>query len=170
MRVNLKGLTKVKKTLASGKTIYYCYAWRGGPLLKNGKGDPLQPGDPLLVKAFSEATKDRHADPSETMNALITEYRSSSDFLSRAKKTRKEYDRYIDKIRKVFGKTPFFMLDDPRYRGELKKWRDSMSDKPRTADYAWTTLARILSFGKDRRKLKINIAEKRRPALRSRSS
>lgn len=34
----LKGLSKVKKTLADGKTIYYCYAWRGGPLLKHKDG------------------------------------------------------------------------------------------------------------------------------------
>ncbi|NGO63909.1 tyrosine-type recombinase/integrase [Rhizobium daejeonense] len=160
MRAKLKGLMKVKKILASGKTIYYCYAWRGGPLLKTKSGEPMQPGDPMIVKAFAEATKDRHIDPTETLNAIIAEYRGSTDFTGLAEKTRKEYDRYIDKIRDKFGKTPFFMLDDPRYRGELKKWRDTMADKPRTADYAWTTLARLLSFGKDRGKLKINIAEK----------
>ncbi|MBX5010837.1 tyrosine-type recombinase/integrase [Rhizobium lentis] len=160
MRVKLKGLAKVKKTLADGKTIYYCYAWRGGPLLKHKDGSPIQPGDPLLVRAFTDATKDRHTDASETLNAIITEYRASTDFTELAPKTQKEYDRYIDKIRDKFGKTPFFMLEDPRYRGELKKWRDSMADKPRTADYAWTTLARLLSFGRDRGKLKINIAEK----------
>lgn len=160
MRVKLKGLMKVKKTLASGKTIYYCYAWRGGPLLKTSAGEPMQPGDPMLVQAFAEATKARHIDPSQTMAALITDYRASTDFLSKAEKTRREYDRYIDMIRKTFGKTPFFMLQDPRYRGELKKWRDGMADRPRTADYAWTTLARILSFAKDRGKLSVNIAER----------
>lgn len=160
MRVKLKGLMRVKKTLASGKTIYYCYAWRGGPLLKTKSGEPMQPGDPMLVKAFADATKDRHVDPSETLGALITEYRASTEFLSKAEKTRREYDRYLDVIRAKFGKTPFFMLQDPRYRGELKKWRDGMAGKPRTADYAWTTLARILSFGKDRGKLSVNIAEK----------
>lgn len=46
MRAQLKGLMKVKKTLASGLTVYYCYAWRGGPLLKAADGSPLQPGEP----------------------------------------------------------------------------------------------------------------------------
>lgn len=35
-----------------------------------------------------------------------------------------------------------------------------MADSPRAADYAWTTLARVLSFGKDRELLSVNIAER----------
>lgn len=160
MRVKLKGLTKVKKTLASGKTIYYCYAWRGGPLLKNSKGEPLQPGDPLLVKAYTNETKNRFADASETMAALITEYRASSEFLQKAEKTRREYDRYIDMIREKFGTRPLFAIQDQRHRGQFKEWRDTMADRPRTADYAWTTLARILSFAKDRGRITVNVCER----------
>jgi integrase len=91
---------------------------------------------------------------------LITEYRASSDFLSKAARTRSEYDRYLDKIRDKFGKLPFYVLQDPRYRGEFKKWRDTMADRPRTADCAWTTLARVLSFAKDRGRIAVNICER----------
>jgi hypothetical protein len=45
------------------------------------------------------------------------------------------------------------MLFCPRrspVRGEFKTWRDSFAETPRKADYAWTTLARIMSFAKDR--------------------
>ncbi len=160
MRVKLKGLMKVKKTLASGKTIYYCYAWRGGPLLKTKSGEPMQPGDPMLHRAFADATKDRHVDPSDTMAALITEYRASADFLSKSEKTRREYDRYLDLIRKKFGDRPIDVIQHPKQRGRFKEWRDSMAEKPRTADYAWTTLARVLSFAKDRGRIAVNIAEK----------
>lgn len=160
MRVRLKGLMKVKKALASGKTIYYCYAWRGGPLLKTKSGEPMQPGDPLLPRAFTDATKDRHVDKSETLNALISEYRSSTDFFSKAEKTRREYDRYLDMIRDKFGKDPLFAVQDKRHRGRFKEWRDSMADRPRTADYAWTTLARVLSFAKDRGRIAVNICER----------
>ena len=41
-------------------------------------------------------------------------------------------------------------LDDRRVRGEFKTWRDTFADTPRKADYAWSTLARILAFAKDR--------------------
>lgn len=41
-------------------------------------------------------------------------------------------------------------LADRRIRGEFKSWRDKYSNTPRKADLAWTVLARILSFAKDR--------------------
>ena len=159
-RAKLKGLAKVKKTLASGKTIYYCYAWRGGPLLKNKNGEPLQPGDPLLVNEFVDLTKHRFIDPAETMSRLITEYRGSSDFKDKAEKTRREYDRYLDMIREEFGTMSFTALQDKETRGDFKDWRDTMADRPRTADYAWTTLARVLSFAKDRGRIAVNVCER----------
>ncbi|MDK4727416.1 tyrosine-type recombinase/integrase [Rhizobium phaseoli] len=160
-RENLKGLAKVKKTLASGKTIYYCYAWRGGPLLKNKNGEPLQPGDPLLVRAFVEETKNRHVDPSETLDRLIKEYRASAEFKDKAPKTRREYDRYLDMIRdSELAKMSFSAIQDKEARGDFKEWRDTMADRPRTADYAWTTLARVLSFAKDRGRISVNVCER----------
>lgn len=160
MRVKLKGLMKVKKTLASGKTIYYCYAWRKGPLLKNKKGEPIQPGDPLLLRAFAEATKDRFVDPSETMGKLITEFKASSEFIGKSEKTRKAYARYLDMIREEFGGMSFDAIQDKEARGDFKAWRDTMASTPRAADYAWTTLARVLSFAKDRGRITVNVCER----------
>ena len=160
MRAKLRGLKKVKKTLADGRRIYYCYAWRGGPLLKNKKNEPLQPSDPLLVHAFATATKGRFADTSETMGRLISEFKGSSDFKDKSAATRKAYSRYLDLIRDAFGDMPLDAIQDKSARGDFKKWRDKMADKPRAADYAWTTLARVLSFAKDRGMIAVNVAER----------
>ncbi len=160
MREKLKGLARVKKRLASGKTIYYCYAWRGGPLLKDKAGRPLQPGDPLLMRAFVEATKDRFVDQTDNMNRLITEYKSSTDFTGLSPKSQKEYSRYIDKVRDAFGTMSLVAIQDKRARGKFKEWRDGMADKPRSADFAWMVLARILSVAKDRGRISINQAER----------
>ncbi|WP_411196529.1 tyrosine-type recombinase/integrase [Rhizobium sp.] len=160
MRAKLKGLMKVKKTLATGKTIYYCYAWRKGPLLKHKDGSPIQPGDPLLLRAYTEATKDRFVDPSETMGKLIAEFKASSEFTEKSAKTRKAYARYLDIIREEFGDMSFVEIQDKEARGEFKVWRDTMSATPRAADYAWTTLARVLSVAKDRGRISVNVCER----------
>lgn len=159
-REKLKGLAKVKKRLATGKTVTYCYAWRGGPLLKHKDGSPIQPGDPLLIRAFVEATKDRFIDPSENMNRLITEYKASTDFSRLSAKSQKEYNRYIDLIRSEFGLLTINAIQDKSIRADFKEWRDSMADRPRTADFAWMVLARILSFAKDRGRININHAQR----------
>jgi hypothetical protein len=49
-----------------------------------------------------------------------------------------------------FGDLPLVALADRLLRGEFKALRDSFAITPRKADYAWTTLARIMSFAKDR--------------------
>ncbi len=155
-----KGLAKVKKTLASGEPIYYCYAWRGGPLLKNDEGEPIQPGDPLLSGAFRQAHDQRRAPSPSNLSTLITLYRGSSDFRRTKLGTRHEYDRYLDKIRTKFGQLPLEELQQPSTRGAFKEWRDSLADTPRTADFAWMVLVRVLSFTKDRGMISVNIAER----------
>lgn len=157
---SLKGLAKVKKTLASGETIYYCYAWRGGPLLKNDKGEPIQPGDPLLEPAFKRAHYQRRAPSPTNLSTLITLYRGSSDFRRTKLGTRHEYDRYLDKIRTKFGQLSLEELQQPSTRGSFKEWRDSLAGKPRSADFAWMVLVRVLSFAKDRGIISVNIAER----------
>ncbi len=159
-RERLKGLARVKKRLADGKTLTYCYAWRGGPLLKDKAGKPIQPGDPLLIRAFVEATKDRFVDPSENLNKLIFEYKASTDFTGLSDKSKKEYNRYLDKIKAKFGMMSLLAIQDKRARGKFKEWRDSMADKPRTADFAWMVLARVLSVAKDRGRITVNQAER----------
>lgn len=160
MRVNLKGLMKVKKTLASGKTIYYCYAWRKGPLLKNKKGEPIQPGDVGLQAAFDAAHDLRRNPNPDTLHGLAIAYLGSSDFRSKGASTRRHYHVYLDMIRAEFGTLSLSDLEALGTRGRFKAWRDSMADRPRTADYAWSVLARVLSFGKDRGLLSRNIAER----------
>jgi integrase len=47
-----------------------------------------------------------------------------------------------------------------RLRGEFKSWRDKFANTPRKADYAWTTLARLMSFAKDRGIIAANPCER----------
>lgn len=153
MRVDLKGLHKVRKRLAGGKAEIYYYAWRGGPRID------AEPGTPDFVRLFSEAAANRKKPTTRTVFALIAEFKASSEFPSN-QKTAKDYLRFLKLIENEFGDMPIAALDDPEARGEFKAWRDGFADRPRTADYLWTVLARVFSVAKDRGRITLNPCER----------
>jgi len=153
VRVELKGLHTVRKTLASGETRTYYYAWRGGPQIK------AEPNSPEFVKLFTEAHAKRKTIAGDTLLTLIAEFKSSSDF-PKSDSSRRAYNNYLKLIESEFGDMPIAALADPGVRGEFKSWRDGMAATPRKADYAWTVLARVLSVAKDRGRIAVNPCER----------
>jgi len=153
VRVHLKGLASARKKLATGEVVTYYYAWRGGPRL------PGQPGSPEFVAAYHEAQRQRKQPTKGTLFSLISEFRDSAEY-PKAKSTRRAYAFYLRMIEAEFGDMPLAALEAPEIRGEFKAWRDTMADRPRTADYAWTTLARVLSVAKDRGRIPVNPCER----------
>ena len=144
MRVHLKGIHHVRRRLASGETHDHYYAWRGGPPIRG------KPGSPEFVSQYHEAHASLRKPRAGTLMTIIAEFKASADFKNLAPSSIRSYLAYIKLIEDDFGDLPLAALDDKRVRGEFKSWRDGFADKRRKADYAWTTLARILSFGKDR--------------------
>ena len=59
-----------------------------------------------------------------------------------------------------FGSLPIEALSDRRIRQDFFEWRDQFASTPRTADYAWSILRRVLSWAYDRGKIDINHAIK----------
>lgn len=154
VRVNLKGIHQVKKRLADGSIATYYYAWRGGPRIE------APPGTEGFVQEFTDAQNGRKKGARGTLLQLTAEFRTSGEFTSLSKHTQDAYLRYIKLIEAKFGNMPLAVLSDPEVRGEFKEWRDGMAAKPRKADYAWTTLARVLSIAKDRGRIPVNPCEK----------
>jgi hypothetical protein len=63
-------------------------------------------------------------------------------------------------IENEFGAVPVAAVQSrPR---QFKEWRDTLADRPRTTDYAWTVLARVLSVAKDRGAVAVNVCERGR--------
>lgn len=149
----LKGIHEVKAKLAAGEQIYY-YAWRGGPRIK------AEPGSPEFVRQYNEAIAKRKMPPEGLLFTLISEFKASSEFTGKSASTKRAYTSYIKIIEKEFGDMPIAALEQPGVRGVFKTWRDGMSSNPRKADYAWTTLARILSVAKDRGRISVNPCER----------
>jgi integrase len=155
MRINAKGLHWSVATLADGTRKTYSYAWRGGPRLAG------EPGSPDFIASYNAAVATKTPAPEGRLLALTQAYQQSQDFLALRDRTRADYVKQIAKIEQRFGDAPNKALADPRTRGIFLDWRDELALRSkRQADYAWTVLARILSWAKDRGKITVNPCER----------
>jgi integrase len=154
MRIVLKGIHRVKRRLANGETRVHFYAWRGGPAIH------AKPGTPEFVREYHEAHANLRQPRAGTFMTLIAQYKGAPEFTKLAASTSRAYLAYIKLIEDEFGDLPIAALADRRVRGEFKSWRDRYANTPRKADFAWSVLARIMSFAKDRGIITANPCEK----------
>ena len=146
MRVRLKGLNSKRKRLADGSFKTYWWAWKGGPPLRG------EPGTPEFIASYNEAVSAKIAPPSGVLLALLFQFQDSAEFqFGISPRTRKDYIKQIKRIERAFGDFPIKALNDPRARSVFLEWRDRMAQTSlRQADYAYGTLARILSWAHNR--------------------
>ena len=79
-------------------------------------------------------------------------FRRAPNFNRISPRTRRDYIKQIKRIERAFGDFPIKALDDPRARSVFLEWRDQLAQTSlRQADYAYGTLARILSWAHNRR-------------------
>ena len=158
MRILLKGLNRVRKRLADGRIVIYYYAWKGGPAL------PGKPGSPEFFEAYVEAVAQppRTRAPNRgTLCSVLQSYQQSQDFRGLADRTQADYIAKIRLIESKFGDLPLSAFADPRIRALFMAWRDQLAvTSHRQADYAWTVLARVLSWGFNRGLVLVNPCEK----------
>jgi integrase len=152
--VRLRRVKKVSRKLANGRIETYWYAWVGGPRLEG------KPGSPEFIASYNRAAADRQAVPKDILKSIIAKFRASADYTQLSVSSKRAYATYLSEIEVEFGEMPLAVLADPRVRGDFLEWRDGMSETPRKADYAWTVLARLLSFGKNRGLIGVNPCER----------
>jgi integrase len=103
----------------------------------------------------------RGASRYETLGAVLCAFEDSADFLHLAPRSRADYTRQIAKIQTDFADFPLARLTDRRTRGEFLAWRDRLAIRSvRQADYAYTVLARTLSWACERGLVPLNPCEK----------
>ncbi len=155
MRVDLKGIHSTYAKLANGSTKIYWYAWRGGPPLRG------EPGTPDFIASYNEAVAQRAPQPEGKLQFLLDTFQQSGEFRTRRERTKLDYIRQIKLIEKDFSDFPIKALAARETRGVFMDWRDRLALKSvRQADYAWTVLARVLSWAKNRGKITVNPCEK----------
>lgn len=155
MRIQLKGLNSVTKRLADGRSATYWYAWKGGPRLQG------KPGTPEFIASYNEAAAHKVRPPQGVLLSLMQGYQASDDFRRLADRTRTDYVEKIKLIESEFGDFPLSALTDRRTRHVFMLWRDKLAaNSRRQSDYAWTVLARILSWAKNRGLIAVNPCER----------
>jgi integrase len=156
MRVRLRGINRTRKRLASGEVVTYYYAWKGGPRLRG------QPGTPDFIQSYNEAIAQKVKPPTGTLLSVLQQYQSSEDFRALAHSTRRSYVALIQRIEQTFADFPLAALTDRRSRGIFMGWRDEIAASAgrRQADYAWTVLARVLSWSFNRGLVAANPCER----------
>jgi integrase len=155
MRVRLKGVNQNSKVLADGRRVTYYYAWKGGPPLQGS------PGSPEFVASYNEAVARKVTPPAGVLFSILHRYQDSEEFLGLAARTRHDYVAKIKMIERKFGDFPLAALSDRRARSIFLEWRDTLARRSRRqADYAWTVLARVLSWALNRRLIDQNPCEK----------
>jgi integrase len=152
MRIRLRGINSKRKKLADGSFKTYYWAWKGGPPLRG------EPGSPEFIASYNEAVARKVTPPRGTLFSLLHQYQASEDFRALANSTRRSYVPLIVRIEKHFGDFPLAALTDRRTRGIFMAWRDQIAVNAgrRQADYAWTVLARVLSWSLNRGHITIN--------------
>lgn len=145
MRVRLKGINRVTKRLADGRTVTYYYAWKGGPRLDGA------PGSPEFMASYERAVQTRPETAPGTLLSILNAYQASAEFTALAPRTRADYVGHIRRIEDRFGTFPLPALSDRRSRAVFLSWRDELATKSRRqADYAYTVLARVISWAHHR--------------------
>jgi integrase len=130
--------------LATGTTVIYHYAWRGGPRLVG------EPGSPEFVASYTAAHQTRRQPDGSTFHSVIVGYKASQDFAGLKSRTKSDYLKHIAKIETAFGTLPLAALEDARVTRDFLEWRDSMARSPRQADYAWMVMMRLVSWARAR--------------------
>jgi hypothetical protein len=80
---------------------------------------------------------------------LIAAIKAASEFTTLSEKIQKNYRRHLRLIEEEFGTMPLAAVEHRKARGEFRRWRDTLANRTRVADYAWTVLARVLAAAKD---------------------
>jgi integrase len=151
VRVKLKGIASATKKLSDGTRVKYYWAWRGGPRLEG------KPGTPEFIASYNQAVSEKIAPARDTLQSIVDSYLGSDEFTSLAPRTQKNYQEYIKLISAKFSGFPLAGLSNPRARGIFLAWRDDLGKKSKsTADYAWSVLARIMSYALNRGLVAVN--------------
>lgn len=130
------------------KTVWYVYAWKGGPLLMKHEGARKPNLTAEATRRLAEAMASKDAPDTSRFRSVIRAWQRSEAWKALAPGTRKTWSRHVDRIEAKWGDVPIGVWNDSRMTAKVVKWRDEMADKPRTADIGVTVLVALLKWAR----------------------
>ncbi|MBB4268197.1 tyrosine-type recombinase/integrase [Roseospira visakhapatnamensis] len=134
-----------------GKT--FAYYRRNGKRVRvtDLTGKPLGPKDAGFTAAYQRIHAGFEVTPAPkggagTLAHLIEHYRASPDFAAKAPKTRKDYTRYLDDLKRKYGHLPIRTMP----RDFILALRDKHAATPRKANYLIQILRMLFAYAIDR--------------------
>lgn len=153
----LRGVHRVRKTLADGSRAEYWYAWRGGPAILSAKSASVAGLKREIMRLAPEAAAklvklQRPKQPEGLLSGLIYAYMQSPEFAKAAPRTQADRRKYLAVVKDSdLGDMPTIGLAAPGAHNAIMDWRAQFSAHPRTADHYVEALAAALAWGRDRR-------------------
>lgn len=144
-----KGVHRVRRKLANGKSRFHFYAWRGGR--KFWEDEQRVPSDPDFFIAFAEAVERQKFGKLMTP-ALVDQFLSSAAMPKR-ERSRADLRKWALRFAAHFHDAPAAIFEDRRSRGEVNTWRAKWRHSPKQHDMAGTHAVRVLNWAVQEGKL-----------------
>ncbi len=148
----LKGIHKLKRTNAKGQTVYYYYAWRGGPRIE------AKYGTEEFIIEYAGHKRRLESSNIETIDDLIRDFEASEEFEKLTVNTKESHLTAFKHIRAGFDDLPISLIGQPGLKKEIRDWRNKFKDKPRSADAHLNTFKRLFSYGVEQEYFTVNPA------------
>jgi len=107
-----------------------------------------------IDKSFEKKTPEKII--RNSVQAIINEYKKSSDFLKLSNKSKVDYSHHLKHLGEKFGDLKISSIT----RRVVLAYRDSLADKPATANYRISVLRKVLDFAFDRGYIAHNPSDK----------
>jgi len=147
--LKLKGIHRVKKKQADGSIKVHLY--------HRATGLPLDAN--RLAESYADAEKKMRWKGESTLTALIRFFDTSSTFDALSETSRREYPWKLKRIEAKWGSVPeatFNNQDDAdAFAADVLTWHQELGKTSRrSADNLMSALCRVLSFAKEKRRIK----------------
>jgi integrase len=147
--IKIKGIHKVKMTLANGSRETYYYAWRGGPRMKSKPGTPAFAVEHArLVEAAKKAEGEIKSLEDLILYFTGTDKKPNPDFISLAQSTQRDHLYAFRLFRDNWPQLPIKLTQQKGMKGDIREWhRDIARTNARKADKLLMSLSKIFSYG-----------------------